>query len=82
MAKSVRKHEVSFCADVQSMADALIARNRDWPFERAHVETYGTGSDKRSDLQFLGRDRTSPLVTGEVRMPGTAEGRRSGSRCV
>lgn len=35
--KEVREHEVAFCADVKSWADALFARHSDWPFSDAKI---------------------------------------------
>ncbi len=75
MARGVRKHEVSFCGDVKSWLDALFAQHPDWPFTEATIEEYGRGTNKRQDLRIHHRDRTSPILTGEVKMPGTPEGR-------
>lgn len=71
----VRKHEVSFCADVKSWADALFAQHPEWPFAEAHIEEYSVGSQKLQDLRILARGRKSPILTGEAKMPGTPEGR-------
>jgi hypothetical protein len=70
-----RENEVAFCADVKSWLDALFQQHPEWPFERAHIEQYGRGTDKRQDLRILGRGDLRALVSGEVKMPGTAEGR-------
>jgi len=35
---NIRLHEVAFCAEVKSWADALFAQHPDWPFARAAVE--------------------------------------------
>jgi len=75
MAGQVRKHELSFCADVKAWADALFADHPEWPFAEAYIEEYGKGSSKRQDLAIRDRTHRTPLLTGEVKMPGTPEGR-------
>ena len=70
-----RENEVTFCADVKSWVDALFQQHPDWPFERAHIETYGRGTNKRHDFRVLAREGLRPVLSGEVKMPGTAEGR-------
>ncbi|MBM4020063.1 MAG: hypothetical protein FJ288_17385, partial [Planctomycetes bacterium] len=74
-AAQVRVHEVEFCGRVKSWMDALIAARPDWPFERVDIETFGSGSQKRSDLRLFERGRQTPVLCGEVKMPGTPEGR-------
>ncbi len=37
----IRKNEVSFCADVKSLADALFASHPEWPFATVKIEEYG-----------------------------------------
>jgi hypothetical protein len=70
-----RKNEVSFCADVKSWAEALFAQHPDWPFSEANIEEYGRKSNKRQDLRILDRQHHTPILSGEVKMPGTQEGR-------
>jgi hypothetical protein len=72
---NIRLHEVSFCADVKSWADALFAAHSEWPFIRATIEEYGTGNYKRQDLRIYRGGSNTPVLTGEVKMPGTPEGR-------
>jgi methylase of polypeptide subunit release factors len=69
-------HEVDFCTQVASAANALIAGSPAMlPFHEARVEGYGTGKGKRKrkDLRFYDRDGKLVLC-GEVKLPGTAEG--------
>jgi len=73
--KNIRVNEVSFCADVQSWADALFAQHPEWPFERAAIEQYGSGNMKRSDLRIYRKGNPIPVLAGEVKLPGTPEGR-------
>ncbi len=75
MAIGIREHEVSFCAEVKSWADALFAMHPEWPFAGAHIEKYGAGTNKRQDLRILDREHRTPILSGEVKMPGTPEGR-------
>jgi len=71
----VRENEVAFCGDVKSWADALFATRDDWPFSHAKIEQYGTGNNKRSDLRIFRKGSGTPVLTGEVKLPGTLEGR-------
>ena len=71
----VREHEVAFCGDVKSWADALFKGHPDWPFSHAKIEQYGTGTQKRSDLRIYRKGSKTPVMTGEVKLPGTPEGR-------
>ncbi len=72
---SVRMHEVEFCGDVKSLCDALFASRPDWPFSGAKIEQYGVGNYRRSDLRFFRKGSETPFLCGEVKMPGTPEGR-------
>jgi len=71
----VGENEVAFCADVKSWADALFASRPDWPFTHAKIEQYGTGNYKRSDLRVFCKGSQTPVLAGEVKLPGTPEGR-------
>ena len=70
-----RENEVAFCAEVKSWADALFASHPDWPFSRAEIEQYGTGNYRRSDLRVYCKGSQTPVLAGEVKLPGTPEGR-------
>ncbi|MFH1970723.1 MAG: hypothetical protein ABIJ53_10450, partial [Verrucomicrobiota bacterium] len=70
---SIRENEVAFCGDIKSWADALFARHPEWPFSRAAMEQYGPTGHKRQDLRFIRRGNQSPVISGEVKMPGTPE---------
>jgi len=39
----------------------------------SRIEKYGTGSNKRNDLQFFDR-KNKLILTGEVKLPGTIQG--------
>ena len=75
MVSEDREHEVSFCAEVKSWADALFAQHPEWPFAGAQIEKYPKGTNKRQDLRILDREHSTPILSGEVKMPGTTEGR-------
>ena len=71
----VRENEVAFCADVKSWTDALFASRPDWPFTHAKIEQYGRGNNRRSDLRIFCKGSQTPVLAGEVKLPGTPEGR-------
>lgn len=73
--KDVRIHEVSFCGDVKSWSDSLFNSQASWPFSYAKIEEYGRGNNKRQDLRVFEKDKERPILCGEVKMPGTPEGR-------
>ncbi len=66
--------EWEFTADVASRINSVIERRPDLPFSEARCEQRGRGSRKRRDLTLLDRNN-KPIFTGEVKMPGTRDGR-------
>lgn len=79
MAKEVaRKHEVAFCAEVSKWADELFTRDSTLPFHSSDIESFGRGSHRRQDLRVYertGRGRGKLALCGEVKLPGTQQGR-------
>jgi hypothetical protein len=71
---SIREHEVAFCADIKSWAEALFAAHPEWPFSRAAIEQYGPTGRKRQDIRFYRRGNETAVISGEVKLPGTPEG--------
>ncbi|MEW6359662.1 MAG: N-6 DNA methylase [Planctomycetota bacterium] len=71
---SVKMGEIEFCGKVQSWADSLFQKHPELPFGSARIESPGRGTRKRTDLQFFDR-KGNPVLCGEVKMPGTPEGR-------
>ncbi len=69
-----RTYEVTFCSRVAGWANTLFARHPEWPFRRAEIEESKAINRKRSDLRFYG-DAKKLILAGEVKMPGTREGR-------
>ena len=70
-----RTHEVTFCANVQSWAEALFVQHPEWPFTHVEIEKRAGRTRKRSDIQVFQRQYQTPVLCGEVKMPGTSEGR-------
>src|SRR5665213_153217 len=68
----VRTHEVTFCSRVSKWADNLFSQNPAWNFVRTEIEE--AVKRKRSDLRIYGPNNRLVLA-GEVKLPGTAEGR-------
>ncbi len=67
-----RTHEVTFCSRVSKWADRLFSQNPSWNFVRTEIEE--SVRRKRSDLRIYGPDNRLVLA-GEVKLPGTPEGR-------
>ena len=70
-------HEVDFCSQMASAANALILQNPGiYPFREARVEGFGTGAGpaQAQGPSFL-RSRGKLVLCGEVKLPGTPEGR-------
>ncbi len=68
-------HELEFCAEVKSFCDELFGSRQEWPFGEAKIEQYGTGNYRRSDLRIFLKGSKTPFLCGEVKLPGTPEGR-------
>ena len=70
-------HEVDFCGQIASAINILVGENRTgFPFREARVEGFGKGlaSRKRKDLRLFDYD-SKVMLCGEVKLPGTREGR-------
>ncbi len=71
-------HEVDFCAQIAGAVNNLVGQNPAiYPFHEARVEGFGTGAGrrKRKDLRFYGGPSRKLVLCGEVKLPGTREGR-------
>src|SRR5579862_7173826 len=68
----IRTHEITFCSRVSKWADNLFSQNPSWNFVRTEIEE--SVKRKRSDLRIYGSNNRLALA-GEVKLPGTAEGR-------
>jgi methylase of polypeptide subunit release factors len=71
-----RTHEVTFCSSVSKWADALFEKNPAWSFKRTDIEQSKGIKQKRSDLRVYGA-KNELVLAGEVKMPGTVEGRNA-----
>ena len=71
-----RTHEVTFCSRVSKWADALFSENPSWNFSRTEIEQSKGIKKKRSDLRIYGT-KNELVLAGEVKMPGTVEGRNA-----
>jgi len=72
----IRTHEVTFCSRVSKWADSLFESNPALPFERTEIEESKGIKRKRSDLRVYGKSNKL-ILAGEVKLPGTAEGRNA-----
>ncbi len=70
----IRIHEVTFCGRVMKWAEAIFRDNPDLPFRRVEIEESKGIKRKRSDLRIYDGNKKL-LLAGEVKLPGTAEGR-------
>lgn len=76
--KSNRIHEVAFCAEVSKWADKLFESDPSLPFDSSSIEGFGRGNQKRQDFRVYERKekgRGKLVLCGEVKLPGTAQGR-------
>ena len=69
-----RTYEVTFCSRVAGWANSLFDQHPEWPFRRAEIEQSKAIKRKRSDLRIYGK-ADKLILAGEVKMPGTVEGR-------
>jgi methylase of polypeptide subunit release factors len=79
--RDIRTYEVTFCSRVSKWADALFAQNPAWGFKRTEIEESGGIEPKRSDLRFYGV-RENLILAGEVKLPGTVDGRNAHSHSL
>ncbi|MBI4026670.1 MAG: SAM-dependent DNA methyltransferase [Verrucomicrobia bacterium] len=72
--RDIRTHEVTFCSRVAKWAEAIFSGNAGLPFRRAEIEESKGIRRKRSDLRIYD-DQKRLVLAGEVKFPGTSEGR-------
>lgn len=72
----VRTYEVTFCSRVSKWADSLFESNPSLPFKRTEIEESKGINRKRSDLRVYDAKKKL-IVAGEVKLPGTPEGRNA-----
>ena len=74
MPSSHRIHEIDFCTEVAKAAKEIFRSQPTSPFTDARTEGFGSGTRQRKDLRFVD-NAGKILLTGEVKLPGTREGR-------
>ena len=67
--------ERTFAAEVAGWVTEYLNDNRHLPFGRATVEEHVDGTTKRHDFRLYRRYTDQPVLTGEVKMPDSAQGR-------
>ena len=77
----IRVHEVTFCGRVSKWAEALFRSRPELPFRRIEIEESTGGGRKRSDLRVYDAENRLVLA-GEVKLPGTPEGRNAYSSAL
>jgi hypothetical protein len=71
-----RTNEVTFCSRVSKWADAIFQSTPALPFSRTEIEESEKTRRKRSDLRVYGKTN-EVILAGEVKLPGTPEGRNA-----
>jgi hypothetical protein len=74
--RDIRTHEITFCSRVSKWADSFFEKNPALAFKRTEIEESKGIKRKRSDLRVYGA-HNKLILAGEVKLPGTAEGRNA-----
>ena len=74
--RDIRTHEVTFCSRVSKWADSIFENNPALSFKHTDIEESKGIKRKRSDLRVYGANNKL-ILAGEVKLPGTAEGRNA-----
>lgn len=74
--RDIRTHEVTFCSRVSKWADSIFENTPALSFKRTEIEESKGINRKRSDLRVYGANKKL-ILAGEVKLPGTAEGRNA-----
>jgi type I restriction-modification system DNA methylase subunit len=67
--------ERTFVAEVAGWVTAILAHRQDLPYGSARVEEHGIGDRKRHDFVLYRRTTNRVILTGEVKMPDSPEGK-------
>ena len=73
--KDARVHEITFCSRVSKWSEEIFRELSDIPFTRTEIEESKQTKLKRSDLRIYEGNHRNPVIAGEVKMPGTVDGR-------
>ena len=66
--------ERTFAAEVAGWVTELLNGRPDLPFSRASVEDHVGGTARRHDFRLYRRHTGQPVLTGEIKMPDSAQG--------
>ena len=66
--------ERTFVAEIAGWVTALLAERPDLPFSHASVENHVVGTTQRHDFRLYERRGEPPVLTGEIKMPDSAQG--------
>ena len=66
--------ERTFAAEVAGWVTELLNKRQDLPFSHALVEDHVSGSARRHDFRLYSRHTGQPILTGEIKMPDSAQG--------
>ena len=66
--------ERTFAAEVAGWVTEILNSRPDLPFSRASVEDHVTGTARRHDFRLYRRHTDRPVLTGEIKMPDSAQG--------
>ena len=66
--------ERTLAAEVAGWVTEILNRRPDLPFSRASVEEHVQGTARRHDFRLYRRHTGLPVLTGEIKMPDSAQG--------
>ena len=69
--------ERTFAAQIAGWVTEYLNDNTHLPFDRATVEKHVGGSTQRHDFCLYSRYTDQPVLTGEIKMPDSLQGRHS-----
>ena len=66
--------ERTFAAEIAGWVTGFLNGRPDLPFDRAVVEEHVQGTARRHDFRLYRRHINRPVLTGEIKMPDSAQG--------
>ena len=66
--------ERTFAAEIAGWVTEFLNGRPDLPFSHARVEEHVEGTTRRHDLRLYRRHSEQPVLTGEIKMPDSAQG--------
>ena len=66
--------ERTFAAEIAGWVTEFLNNRPDLPFSRALVEEHVEGTTRRHDFRLYRRHADQPVLTGEIKMPDSAQG--------